>query len=1693
MEIDRREFTIEKNAEKKLELKNTKTNKIETWRRMVSGLTSGKMVELVFNYSVSDNSDVNSDPFSDLLEFALYSILAFHIDKKGERVRKIILRVNAFGEKKIKEISRFANYFKFLYVANRGRFEIQIGSSRNIFLSGKYFSNQSHAFIPAYPLDQTLYDFYFKTTLEDFLAKHKESFEGCTFADYIDNSTLCFQRFIICFIRETLLPKDKASQIRAELNNWINSTASELTIFEALLCAVYYEKWRKKQTKRIKPGDPTTMLSVGIKHMKVIAHGVREICENILKHTTAYPESSYLGEQLGMLYFRIHEDRSKDDLNLESDYWEDSRDWFEISVLDFGQEGILDTYERDMTERVPIHRMYTNLDMTDVASRIKNFDSGNQKEKDIKALLFGIGLKVFQNIVSEYDGYFAVQTTEKRSNTINYQKYHIGRGLNRNFAIHEEEPCVSIGTKYRIFLPISKVDKLTDISANPIVVVPSDMRAVIQNINYYEKVNKYLDDNIITRINWTESEVEGVERLHPKEIPSKVTKLISEKYIESWKEAAIIDFSLLVSPISTATEKMLLYYLLYSFAGEHNCEYVIFVGLPKNIVENFKASYIEQLYAVKPILHKKSPWILLFNTEGDPYILKGLDKSQNIAYINYYHRYRLQNFIANPDVIEYTGKEMLTLLPPVEVIPSSGTESPAFFSHVKKLLKNSFEGKEFGARHDKHVKLGSKTHMDSFFQAEFLFANSYYTDCFAYVLAKDIDIDFKDKEDINICLVGYKNYSKMLVETVKRILQYQQKYKSVETVIYHDAKIHFKEEFKKVQNNCTEYAYVFIVPISASLKTFNKIYSDFIRRIREAIKDDTYNFSTKPVNYCLIEIRDNSDFVEGETITKEEKKFGWIDVQKNKIIMQHDFPFNNGGDVQEVKYFISESAKWHSAIDCPVCEKNEKLLFETHDSSLILRDNQGSPHVVKKESFLSAPQKEKIQNSFFEELSNHMAYGHITRFGSEFNYYFDTVGFFAQCIKDSALEEELKEWAEDIKGTLFPAARNQLKSSMQLDLWAKDFRVEFFEQLKADKKLAKEMDNFISNFRVMLFCDDDNDKLTEAIDNWAATFRTRPFVKDNEELAEKINILVSSLKCKLGLQEDRCVNILLVPDHFSNVLFVEWVFDKIFQREGLIIREDFSKVFYSDFREKYRSVRNWQNVKLFFCDDAIVSGRSFSQSFKLAKELRNDAKNLEITIITLASRLDYTNFGTLSNSYSEQHVFFEVCVPAIHRDSGMCWLCEQKSDLKKIKKQTPDYKFQEFIDNVLEKKYLNKVDVNIGHQEAGSYFENGEKPQIKQRFLIANKIFLEISNLDQERIKAEEVYKILGLSREGNSFNENILGAPNIGTSYRMNLIRCLSISPLCNFIIVREVAHKLAINELGEVLKKSDDPLAKKYLIYLVELLAILNSSYILQKNNIEPIYNALHEDNFLYRYRCAIQKLCYNDQTMEYLLIKHCLELLDTNHDRFKSFLEWAILENNNIIRSAKESFAHDIEGISTDTDAEDKHKLLENYYYETFREMWLRFADAQEVDEPMLKEQERILRVLTTCNHDTDFDSDVKDILGEIKHCHKCTRIIEGTIVPLEHYDAKVVSAFDGENKSNDFCECCNNYVARLRSRSNPTSEVYWLTVPLRSAPKISLLYQKFIQSIDCMKMNKFAEKQVHIPHDLGDAVNKLPEKG
>ena len=259
----------------------------------------------------------------------------------------------------------------------------------------------------------------------------------------------------------------------------------------------------------------------------------------------------------------------------------------------------------------------------------------------------------------------------------------------------------------------------------------------------------------------------------------------------------------------------------------------------------------------------------------------------------------------------------------------TGDGQELFIKTVEQILKENLQSKKaFGCNIDNcHMHIGSKIHTNEFVEAELLFHNSYYNSHFAWLTQQFIQIKTKKKSYNSIILVGYETFGELYLLECQELLE-----KTAHCPVYYcvaeakGGKVRIRSTIpdEAVKPEQKPY-FVFIVPISTTLTTHDKLMAAYRIHLYEKMPDRHIKFSNEnSMNLALIVIgtaEDKNDYWKENPIDKEDRNtrsLMLIDT-KQKLLTEL-------GD-RNVYYFVRHDLEWQKPKNCINCypDLNEKL------------------------------------------------------------------------------------------------------------------------------------------------------------------------------------------------------------------------------------------------------------------------------------------------------------------------------------------------------------------------------------------------------------------------------------------------------------------------------------------------------------------------------------------------------------------------------------------------------------------------------------------------------------------------------------------------------------------------------------------------------------------------------------------------
>ena len=521
-----------------------------------------------------------------------------------------------------------------------------------------------------------------------------------------------------------------------------------------------------------------------------------------------------------------------------------------------------------------------------------------------------------------------------------------------------------------------------------------------------------------------------------------------------------------------------------------------------------------------------------------------------------------------------------------------------------------------------HVSIGSKIHVNKYYNADFLFNNYANVYRFAYLVARDILDDYLSLEKQsgllierkNIVMVAYGEYSLILIQKICNILK--KECSTIEQVDYILFPSYIREEEQREwlaqgseirqflhrhhirDNDLEKYIFYPVIPLSTTLSTVQRI-QDFIIRICKS-----ENLKTPPVfglNSSLVVVGKKDE-------NKKISEFYWdeFDEDKKTIQIKSINPVVESWHDRRVKYIFNPEGKWYKASQTEI---------DALDSSRCGCEicNQDDKSNGNRKSLIGVDKTSTLPNVIFDSLNHKKKL------------------FDLECITTTyppkSTKQERRKEAERINKKRIDKVYGKLRYS----------------------HISCEKNHFQYDLDYERYCRE-KDNL-DSIINWLKTV-VRPSVNN-----DAFNIIVSPLNA-------------------SNSAFLKAVIENAFDNNSRIINIKFNSSFRDEIRTKYEHITNeyqslYQNisgakVNVYFVDNCIVEGTTFYRSrqfvYMLLSGFGMDMRCVSLYegIILLSNRSSYETIQNLLPDKIDQHFYYymRLNVPSFNTKNSICPACQ---------------------------------------------------------------------------------------------------------------------------------------------------------------------------------------------------------------------------------------------------------------------------------------------------------------------------------------------------------------------------------------------------------------------------------------------------
>jgi hypothetical protein len=744
--------------------------------------------------------------------------------------------------------------------------------------------------------------------------------------------------------------------------------------------------------------------------------GLYELAKNIVEHSSTHE---------GMITIRAYDIEENDDVNKQN---LEIKKVLETHVFDYGDTGIITKMKDDtkaLEEKTKINydnskeegekqrkgNIY-NVYKNDVKTLCDNYTIANfidTQDKNYKELeqqtfrdLAHFGLQKFHNLVKTNNGEMFLSSCEDFFPDVNKTENRtINRGTSYFFQIpfnpkqFDNKDFLS-STKMQENKPIGTAKEFEELMKIELISIRLDTEADASKEITDKIINPYSEPNrekvlVDLKIKGTIIDRDTAQKkLYPLFTSFKTKKGID--YIAIDMDKLKIDISDLFRFLSHLSNEYNQSIIIY------NLEYDDYKEMIADVVEFYESRYkindVPFWYENKSILLflKRNNFYyadILFGQNGGQFIyinqVASLYAENTIVWdTNFNQKYEQDSNFSYGDNLSKLFHNNLLL--PFDTVLKNSDDKPIFLSSLKERVERDInheddriEGYKINST---HFRIGSKVHTTIFYYAKRLFQNSYHTLRLAFYLAGEIKRQRTDKED-NITLIGYENYSELLLSLTQNFL-IDAGYTKV-THFYTldiDDKIEYRptENFLPIEDKkgdrITETTCVIIIPIASTGSTALKIKENI-----EKHKEENNKYKDYKINYL--------------------DKFAY------NILQASDQRFSEILEEDGQETMVSLGAEWEFPGDCSLCFDNNKSkpLFETDKSSLTPSLIFSVPNGKKEEE---KPLGKKIDEVTFDDSLIYR-----TAIRNKEHYLFST--FTPKLINDKNNRENIVEWLGKVK------------------------------------------------------------------------------------------------------------------------------------------------------------------------------------------------------------------------------------------------------------------------------------------------------------------------------------------------------------------------------------------------------------------------------------------------------------------------------------------------------------------------------------------------------------------------------------------------------------------------------------------------------------------------------------------------------
>ena len=728
--------------------------------------------------------------------------------------------------------------------------------------------------------------------------------------------------------------------------------------------------------------------------------------------------------------------------------------YIRISLVDFSEDGVLNTIrKKDGLENVRLAHVFAPDNAWDdqVYLNYQNFLSKPDH------VIHHYGLSIFSNVVKQYEGCFTVSSCAKCDTPQTY----IMQDSEKVKYVRCGEPIRIPGTEYDILLALDKGVLCEEgLNFNPSLLVDPDyiMTSPRQNIIFNEKILDFFNDPLSSIILKYMADYNNHQNLKEKvveEAAEELTKILTNEgenvgrldncvfyfYLSNVVENVFGRVEIIAKILlQTAAmlkkryaEKLHLYGVLYGLSENRVISFARQFALFYHRSEGNRLMKDCQLYIVSEnyqadVLFAGSE----LRTISDYCKSRRLVSGTSIGIANILehvaHRAQIGRNLDKPQSITPLPFDLMYRMELSEGKVSLSSHKKWYYRYLETVLTNDIHSGDLGCCIENvHIRTEA-VHLQTFYEGQLLFSNTYWYHIFAdYLCEMILKHDCTDKQT-KILLYGYETYSEqMLFATVNKLkeqnipvwyaLYENPKYITVSETS--ETRIRYLNNFIR-QCESDKLCIIYIFGIGTTLATIEKRMHTQLQIEFEKLGKNAEFTSAKKKGYVIIQTRKATD----DSLSTSE-----ILCDDESHIVKSTQSYLDFLTDKQCRFLTSIAAKWATAEECHLCSPenylNELPLIQTNETSTI-------PLLLIKPSGLSGSgvkfyQEKTYSDSFLQDTQNakYLYYSHLNRSGNHYQFYIRTASLLNDLLESN--DEKLNAWFEEIKKTEFSNTDPQIR------------------------------------------------------------------------------------------------------------------------------------------------------------------------------------------------------------------------------------------------------------------------------------------------------------------------------------------------------------------------------------------------------------------------------------------------------------------------------------------------------------------------------------------------------------------------------------------------------------------------------------------------------------------------------------------